>query len=131
VIVEDMAHAGIFSYPASRALQTHVRLYNQVVRLRGADPEIGPKLPALFSQGGLQIGQVAHVQPAFIEGEAKRIHQITLENIAPALIAAGLATAPEIDDLFAALGDFVQNPETIVSFPRIFQVWARRPAAMD
>jgi hypothetical protein len=104
------------------ALLTRV---NQIVRLKGADPEIGPKLPALFRQVGLQDLHLSHVQPAFMEGEAKRIHQITLDNIAP-VIAAGLVTEDDIDALGSELETFVQNSETIVSFPRIFQVWGYR-----
>ena len=126
VAIEDMDHSGIFSYPASRSLAEHVRLYDQVVRLRGADPQIGPKLPGFFRELGLREVQFAHVQPAFIAGDAKRIHQITLENIAPALIASGLATEGEIQRLSTELADFAQNMETVVSFPRIFQVCAYR-----
>jgi ubiquinone/menaquinone biosynthesis C-methylase UbiE len=126
VVVEDMDHSGIFCYPACPALKQHVSLYNQIVRLKGADPEIGPKLPALFRQVGLQDLHLSHVQPAFMEGEAKRIHQITLESIAPAVIAAGLATEGDINALGSQLETFVQNSETIVSFPRIFQVWGYR-----
>ena len=126
VVVEDMDHSGIFCYPASPALKQHVSLYNSIIRLKGADPEIGPKLPALFRQIGLQNLHLSHVQPAFIEGEAKRIHQITLENIAPAVIAAGLATEAEINVLFSQLQDFVHDSQTIMSFPRIFQIWAYR-----
>jgi ubiquinone/menaquinone biosynthesis C-methylase UbiE len=126
VIVEDMDHAGIFCYPACPALEQHVSLYNQLVRLQGADPEIGPKLPALFRQVGLQDLHLSHVQPAFMAGDAKRIHQITLENIAPAVIAAGLASEAETNALITELDTFAQNSQTIVSFPRMFQVWASR-----
>jgi ubiquinone/menaquinone biosynthesis C-methylase UbiE len=127
VAIEDLDHSGIFSYPEFPALTRHIALYNQVVRLRGADPEIGPKLPALLRQVGLHEYEFTHVQPAFDKGEAKHIHQITLENIAPALVAANLSTDADIDALFAELDAFARDPETIVSFPRIFQVWARRP----
>lgn len=126
VVVEDMDHSAIFCYPACPALKQHVSLYNQVVRLKGGDPEIGPKLPALFRQVGLHDLHLSHVQPAFIEGEAKRVHQITLENIALAVIAAGLATEAEINALYSELDNFVQNSQTIMAFPRIFQVWAYR-----
>ncbi len=66
------------------------------------------------------------VQPAFLDGNAKRIHQITLENITEAVIAAGLASQEELHALAAELDAFAQNPRTLVSFPRIFQVWAYR-----
>jgi SAM-dependent methyltransferase len=126
IVVEDLDHSGVFSHPPCAALERHVTLYNQVVHLRGADPEIGPKLPGLFRQVGLRHPRVSHVQPVFADGEAKHVHQITLQSIRPALIAARLATSAEVDALTRALDDYVGDPETIMSFPRIFQVWARR-----
>jgi SAM-dependent methyltransferase len=126
VIVEDIDHSGIFCYPACSALEQYISLYNQIVKLKGADPEIGPKLPALFRQVGLQDLHLSHDQPAFMEGEAKRMPQITLENSAPAVMAAGLATETEINALFLELDTFAQDSQTIMSLPRIFQVWAYR-----
>lgn len=129
IVVEDIDHAGVFSYPHSSALEEFVELYNRVVRSRGADPEIGPKLPELFREVGLTTLHVSHVQPVYIDGEAKQIHRITLDNIAPALTAAGLATDAELEMLTRELDAFLTRPDTLVSTPRIFQVWARRPLA--
>jgi hypothetical protein len=69
---------------------------------------------------------VSLAQPVFLEGDAKRAHQHTLENIRPALIAAGLATDAELAGLVGELDEFVERPDTVVGFPRVFQVWARR-----
>ncbi|MBT3928289.1 MAG: class I SAM-dependent methyltransferase [Rhodospirillaceae bacterium] len=126
IVVEDMDHSAIFCYPACPALEKHLSQYDRMVRSNGADPDIGPKLPALFRQAGLADLHFSHVQPAFMAGEAKQIHQITLENVAPAAIAAGLASEAEIDALSSELDGFAQNPETIMSYPRIFQLWAQR-----
>ena len=97
-----------------------------MTRLRGADPQIGPRLPELLRQAGLQGLQLHVVQPAFLEGEAKRIHQITLENIAEAVIAAGLASQEELQTLAAELDAFARDPRTAIDFPRTFQLWAYR-----
>lgn len=129
IAVEDIDHSGVFSHPRSPALEQFVGLYNQVVRSRGADPEIGPRLPALFREVGLTDLHLSHVQPVYIDGEAKHIHRVTLDNIAPALAAAELATGAEVEALTRALDEFLSRPDTIVSTPRIFQVWARRTAA--
>jgi len=129
VVVEDIDHSGVFSHPHSPALEQFVGLYNRVVRARGADPEIGPKLPSLFREVGLAELHLSHVQPVYLDGEAKHIHRITLDNIAPALTAAGLATDAELEALTRALDAFLTRPDTLVSTPRIFQVWARRPLA--
>jgi SAM-dependent methyltransferase len=75
IVVEDIDHAGVFSHPHSPALEQFVGLYNRVVRSRGADPEIGPKLPGLFREVGLPDLHVWHVQPVYLDGEAKHIHR--------------------------------------------------------
>src|SRR5215471_14751738 len=45
VIVEDIDFRGHFAEPACRALQRFVELYTNSVEARGADPNIGPRLP--------------------------------------------------------------------------------------
>ena len=44
-----------------------------------------------------------------------------------ALLFLGLATAAELDATVAELQAFTDEPQTILSLPRIFQVWGRRP----
>jgi len=52
IVVEDLDHAAIFCHPACAALDRHIRLYNQVVRLKGADPEIGPSCRSCCGRPG-------------------------------------------------------------------------------
>jgi ubiquinone/menaquinone biosynthesis C-methylase UbiE len=127
IVVEDIDHSGVFGYPPSPAIDRYVQLYNEVVRRRGADPEIGPRLPGLFREVGLADPRVTLAQPVMTTGDGKRITQITLENIRPAVVAAGLATDAEIFALMAELDTFTEDPETLVGFPRIYQAWATRP----
>ena len=39
VVLEDLDHSAVFSYPASAALEQFVALYNRVARLRDGTPE--------------------------------------------------------------------------------------------
>lgn len=126
VVVEDIDHGGIFSHPECPAVDRYVELYNAVVRSRGADPRIGPRLPQLLRDAGLRDIRVNLVQPVFMEGEAKRMHAITLENIAGAVTAAGLSTAEEIENTVRGIEEFAADPHTIVALPRIFQAWGYR-----
>jgi SAM-dependent methyltransferase len=126
VVVEDLDHSAAYSYPALPALAAYVELYNRVARRRGGDPEIGPKLLRMFRGAGLVDVQVRTAQPVFVDGPAKRIHQITLENVRDAMHAERVATAAEVDPLAAGLEAFCAQPDTIVAFPRIFQVYGRR-----
>lgn len=127
IVVEDIDHSGVFGYPRSPAVERYVQLYNDVVRQRGGDPEIGPRLPGLFRDAGLPAPRVTLAQPVFTHGAGKRVNQITLDNIRSSVIAAGLATDAEIVALIDALDAFADDPETLVGFPRVYQVWATRP----
>ena len=126
IVVEDIDHSGVFGHPRSSAIERYVRLYNEVVRQRGADPEIGPRLPGLFREVGLPDPRVTLAQPVFTKGEGKRVNQITLDNIRPAVVATGLATDAEIIALIAELDAFAEDPDTLVGFPRVYQVCASK-----
>jgi hypothetical protein len=52
---------------------------------------------------------------------------LTLENIADAAIAAGVAQREELDRVTGELYRLAGDAVTLLSFPRMVQVWARRP----
>jgi SAM-dependent methyltransferase len=127
VVVEDIEFAAHFSYPACPALARYVSLYQQAVRGRGGDPDIGPRLVGLLLDAGLRRVGVAVVQPTFRTGPGKRIAAVTMEHIWEAVVRAGLASAGEVAAVVADLDGFAGNSRTILSLPRVFQVWGRRP----
>jgi hypothetical protein len=61
-------------------------------------------------------------------GDAKAMPLLTLEAIADSIVTAELATADEVTAAIEDLRAFTARPDTLVSDPRIFQVWARRGA---
>jgi SAM-dependent methyltransferase len=126
MIVEDIEISAAFAYPPCPALDRHVQLYKAVVERRGGDPDIGPKLPGLLRASGVKDIHLGVVQPAFLTGEGKTIHQLTMENIAAAVIDEGFATRAEVDTVNAELALLADDPDSIVSLPRIFQVWGYR-----
>jgi hypothetical protein len=105
-----------------------VALYSGAARARGGDPEIGPRLPSLLAGAGLRELGMNVVQPAGMEGEVKLIGPITLEAVGDAVLAAGLATAEELSRLLEELSSFARTEGTVLSIPRVVQVWGRRPA---
>ena len=127
VVVEDLDHSAVYSYPALPALADYVELYNEVARRRGGDPEIGPKLLGMCRAAGLVDVEVRTAQPVFVDGPPKRIHQITLENVRDSMDAEAVATAAVLGPIAVELEAFCDEPDTIVAFPRIFQVFGRRP----
>ncbi len=126
VIVEDIEFAAHFCYPPCLAFSRYVDLYQRAVKVRGGDPNIGPRLVSLFLDAGLDDVQVEVVQPTFRSGPGKRIAAITMAHIQEAVIQQGLASAQEVEDIVTDLDQFSADPRTILSLPRIFQVWGKK-----
>jgi hypothetical protein len=63
--------------------------------------------------------------PVALEGGIKLLNCVTLESIAEAVIADGLATEAELQQAIDELYKFAHDPHTIMGGSRIFQVWGR------
>jgi SAM-dependent methyltransferase len=127
VVVEDIEFAAHFCYPACPAFGRNVWLYQQAVEKKGGDPNIGPRLVNLLLDAGLEDVGLEVVQPTYRRGPGKRMAQVTMEHIRETVVKEGLALSEEVDSIVAELKQFARNPRTILSFPRIFQVWGRKP----
>lgn len=127
VVFEDIDFTGHFSYPPSAAFQRFIALYSDVVRLAGADPNIGPRLPGLLVNAGFDDVQVHVAQSAGLTGEVKAIHHLTMDYIRAPVVAHGLASAEEIDGIVRELRALADDPLTLMSLPRIIQTWGRVP----
>ena len=125
LVVEDIDFTGHFCHPDSPAFRRYVEWYSRAVQLRGADPNIGPRLPGLLSETGLDAVEMNVVQPAGTTGEVKLISPITLEAIADAVLAAEIATPAELDQTVDELYAFANTDGTVLSLPRIVQAWGR------
>jgi ubiquinone/menaquinone biosynthesis C-methylase UbiE len=129
IVVEDIDFPGHVCHPVCPAFNRYLELYQAVVRRNGGDPAIGPRLPALLWEAGVEEVGLEVVQPTFREGEGKLVAQITMEHIREAVVEAGLASHAEVDGIVAELDAFVRNPRTIMSIARVFQVWGRKRSA--
>lgn len=127
VVVEDIQFTGHFSHPACPAFERYVNLYQQVVQRRGGDPNIGPRLLGMFLDAGLSDVEVDVIQPAYRHGNGKQMAAVTMEHIREAVVGAGLASHAEINEIIHEMNAFSNDPRTILSLPRIFQVWGKRP----
>ena len=123
MIVEDIDFRGNFAEPDCPAFRRYVELYTKSVQNRGADPNIGPRLPALLRAAGLDRVGMKLVHPAALEGGIKLLTCVTLESIAAAVLEDGLATEQDlratVDELYA----FARDPHTVIGGPRVFQSW--------
>jgi hypothetical protein len=100
-----------------------------VIRRRGGDADLGPKLYGLCVDAGLDAVKTRVIQPVHGGAEPeKALALTTLVNIGDALVAEKLATQDDVDEVVRALAAFTEDPRTIIGLPRVFQVWGRRPA---
>ena len=125
IAVEDIDCSGHFCHPEIPAFRRYVDLYSQAVRRRGADPDIGPRLPKILRDRGVRDVGVNVVQPAGMAGEVKLIAALTMESIVEALLAERLAERAEIDEIVGALHDCAEDDSTLMSLPRVVQAWGR------
>ena len=126
IVIEDTDFSGSFCYPTGAAYERYNELYQKVVQQRGGDPNIGPKLPAMLRRAGLEAIELNVIQPVHIRGEGKLMAPITMSRISSALIAEGLASDDEVKQILTDLNKAAADCETLMSLPRIFQVWGKR-----
>jgi ubiquinone/menaquinone biosynthesis C-methylase UbiE len=126
LVVEDIDCSGHFCYPPSPAFARYVEWYSKTARARGCDPNIGPRLPGLLRESGLEDIAMNVVQPAGFSGEVKLIAPITMEMVADAAVAADVAAADAVDQTIDELYAFANTEGTVQSLPRIVQTWGRR-----
>jgi len=128
IVIEDTDFAGSFCYPTCAAYERYKKLYQELVQLRGGDPNIGPKLPLLLHGAGIPDIGINVIQPAHIHGEGKFMAPLTMARISDALTAEGLAAVGEAEQILTELNHAAADGETVISLPRIFQVWGKRAA---
>lgn len=128
LIVEDIDFSGSFCYPPNPAYERYCELYTRSALKRGVDPNIGPRLPGMLAAAGCERVDMNVVQPAGIDGEAKVVTPLTMENIVDSVLAEGLSDEAELDRLIDELYAFARQPGSVLSIPRVVQAWGYRPA---
>jgi ubiquinone/menaquinone biosynthesis C-methylase UbiE len=126
IVLEDIDFSGSFCYPTCAAYDRYTQLYQDVVNQRGGDANIGPKLPGMLREADAENVLMSVIQPTHLEGEGKLMASITMQRIADAVISERLATESEVRQLINELNDAAKDSETVMSLPKVFQVWGRR-----
>ncbi len=124
-IVEDVDFRGHFAEPDCPALGQFVEWYTKSVERRGADPNIGPRLPRLLREAGFEDVQMKLVHPVAMERGIKLLTCVTLESIVEAVLQDNLATEEQFREVVEELYAFASDPHTVLGGPRVFQVWGR------
>jgi ubiquinone/menaquinone biosynthesis C-methylase UbiE len=129
LVVEDINFEGYVSHPANSAHDRYVGLYREVVRRRGGNADIGPKLLSMLAGAGLQDLGLNIVYPEHKEGSGKEISILTMIGISEAVLAEKLIEEEELRDVISELERYTRDPLSIICGPRVFQVWGRRASA--
>ena len=79
----------------------------------------------MLSHAGIQAVELNVIQPVHIQGEGKLMAPLTMSRVSDALITEGLATQVEVQQIMTELNHAAADCETVMSLPRIFQVWGK------
>ena len=130
VVIEDVFFPGHVCYPSNAAFDRYLELYQAVASAKeGGDAAIGVRLLGLALEAGLVEVRIGLVVPTFRDGEGKWVARITMEHIREAVVGAGLASGPEVDNVVAELGRIADDDRTLMSIAPTFQVWGLRAGA--
>jgi SAM-dependent methyltransferase len=131
VAVEDIYFgyaAGAGSALANPAIAEFFDLLSMTIRVRGGDPMIGPRLPALLTAAGL-VDVTVNVRHSPLQGDPSgRLVEEALEATHGTALSAGLVTAEGLDHLREALGSLSRAELTeATGAARLYQVAGHRP----
>jgi ubiquinone/menaquinone biosynthesis C-methylase UbiE len=128
IVVEDADFDGGFCDPPNDGFGFWVEAYQRVLERHGGDPLSGRKLHRRFTEAGIPDPDVTVGQRIERTGEAKSLPRSTVEATADAIVAEGVATAPQVSAALASLAEAESDPHTLFGLPRNFQAWTRRAA---
>jgi SAM-dependent methyltransferase len=115
-------------YPPHPAFDRLCEIFTMAFRRNGADPWIGRRVPELFRQAGLaDIGVEAKAQ-IYPPGNSRRTIRLDLvRSMLPQVLAMGLASAAELDEMDTAARAHLDDPHTVVQYGLLFLTWGRKP----
>ena len=117
-----------FCHPPNPAFDRICEIFPLVFGRHGADPRIGRRVPELFRRAGLEgIEMEARVQ-LYPPGHSRRTILVDLaRSMRAQILALGLATEAELDELDRAARAHLDDPRTVVMWGLLILVWGRKP----
>jgi ubiquinone/menaquinone biosynthesis C-methylase UbiE len=119
-------------YPEHPAWDRLTQIFFSAQEVDGADTFIGRRLPELFRQAGLvDIGveAKADIYPA---GHSRRtIRADLVRSMRPKILAAGIASERELDEVDHAVREHLSDPDTLMMPHLLVLAWGRKPDGPD
>ncbi|MEJ2868658.1 methyltransferase domain-containing protein [Actinomycetospora sp. OC33-EN08] len=127
VAVEDLFSPTLGGEPHVPALTELAEVYSATVRSHGGDPAIGPRLATHLRAAGLVDVTEHTVVNRMTEPHEKRFLVQLLDNMRPAILAAGVADDSRLTRLRAEVSAAAARPDVTFLQARMHQVAGRRP----
>jgi SAM-dependent methyltransferase len=119
---------GSVCYPPDPAWDRLTQIFLSAQQVDGADTFIGRRLPELFRREGLvDIGveAKADIYPA---GNSRRtIRADLVRSMRPKILAAGIASERELDEVDQAVRKHLSDPDTLMLPHLLMLAWGRKP----
>ena len=125
LVVEDGDLTTAGSAPPS-SLRAFADLFGRLGPTRDLNYAMAGDLYAMVKAAGFPEPDIEIHQPAMVRGEERFLLKWSVEEAAPAYIAAGLVTAAEMETILADMDRDTRDPEILVLGPRMSLVWARK-----
>jgi SAM-dependent methyltransferase len=126
LVVEDGDLTSAGSVPAS-SLGSFADLFGRLGPTRGLNYALANHLYHLVKAAGCPEPDIEIHQPAITRGEERFLLKWSVEEAAPAFIAAGLATSAHMETILADMDRDSRDPDILAFAPRMSLVWGRKP----
>jgi SAM-dependent methyltransferase len=128
VAVEEPEISSVFAEPPAAVLERLVYWFRALSARRGFDFRIGRTLYRRFRSTGIPDPHASLYQPICGDDTGWELTELTLAEMAPALLAERLTTPRELERWRAAFHALSTDESVFIALPRMTQVWARRSA---
>lgn len=127
VVIQEPDHSSWNFWPASEKWPRLLHILESALALRG-DINIGQRTFHLARQAGLAAVKVRAGVVALQDNHPyMKMPLVAAAAMRPHMIAAGLTTETELDDLLADFAQRAANPETMMITFTVTQVWGQKP----
>jgi hypothetical protein len=120
----DLSHC--FCEPPTDAMRRLLELNLAIANHRGHHFHLGSWMHRLFREVGFHHPQCSFAFPAVLTGPTKRLLTLTLQEFSVKLIADGVATPAEVEDVIRGMEKTDTDETTLYAMPLMGQVWARK-----
>ena len=125
LVVEDGDLATATSLPPT-ALNAFADLFARLGPTRGLNYSLARDLFHMVKAAGFSHPEIEIHQPAMARGDSGLLLKWSVEEAAPAFVAAGLITSDRLEQTLADMQAAAEHPDVLVFAPRMSVVWARK-----